>query len=215
MMKIEDTSIPRFKLVSISQKERYVVDLDSHKIAWLFPMFTWYLANRAMRIDERQYTKLKSVQKNKTGASLWSFTGFALGGAIYGLLKGLEGIILEEITFTLLLSVLVLIVPLVFMLRYIRSKVNYKGFKKIVNSVEEIEFCDLVKLKQDNPFYRKRCLQATLMFIGGLVFLIILYFQARTLVLIPIIFLYLLFMSFINTSILKPFKNMEYTFNQA
>lgn len=59
MMKIEDTSISRFKLVTINKKDNYLVDLDSHKLTWLFPMATWYLANKTAKIDKKQYEKLK------------------------------------------------------------------------------------------------------------------------------------------------------------
>lgn len=73
-MRVEDTSIPRFKLATINKKDKYLIDLDSHKSTWLIPMSTWYVANNATKINEDQYTKLKKIPKNKTGALIWSFS---------------------------------------------------------------------------------------------------------------------------------------------
>lgn len=101
-MKVEDTSIPRFKLATNNKKDKYLIDLDSHKSTWLIPMSTWYVANNATKISENQYIKLKKIPKNKVGASMWSFSGFMLGGVIYAFMKGLESIFFEEITMNLM-----------------------------------------------------------------------------------------------------------------
>lgn len=69
-MKVEDTSIPRFKLATINKKDKYLIDLDSHKSTWLIPMPTWYVANNATKISEDQYIKFKKVPKNKVGTSI-------------------------------------------------------------------------------------------------------------------------------------------------
>lgn len=153
-MKFEDTSISRFKLVTINKKDNYLVDLDSHKLTWLFPMATWYLENKAAKIDKKQYEKLKKVPKNKMGASVWSFSGFMLGGVIYALMKGIESIFFEEVTINLILLSFLVAILISFIFRYIRSISNDNKLNKIFSKEEMSTFDHLIVLKKDNQFYK-------------------------------------------------------------
>lgn len=211
-MKVEDTSIPRFKLATINKKDKYLLDLDSHKFTWLIPMSTWYVANNATKISEDQYIKLRKVPKNKVGASIWSFSGFMLGGVIYAFMKGLESIFFEEITMNLMVLAFLIAFFCSFIFRYIRSVVNLNKLKKIFNEETTLKLDHFIVLKKDNTFYKKRCVTGTIILIAILVFLLSLLIQAKSLTVIPVIFIYLVFVSFLNTSIVKPMENMEYSY---
>lgn len=52
-MKILDTKIKRYKILSID-KEHYLVDLDSNKLFWFVPMFVWFSKLNAVTIDQKQ-----------------------------------------------------------------------------------------------------------------------------------------------------------------
>lgn len=211
-MRVEDTSIHRFKLATINKKDKYLIDLDSHKSTWLIPMSTWYVANNATKISEDQYITLKKVHKNKAGASIWSFSGAMLGGVIYAFMKGLESIFFEEITMNLMLVAVLIAVFCSFIFRYVRSIVNLNKLKKIFNEEKTLKLDHFIVLKKDNTFYKKRCVTGTIILIAILVFLLSLLIQAKSLTVIPVIFIYLVFVSFLNTSIVKPMENMEYSY---
>lgn len=209
-MKFEDTSISRFKLVTINKKDSYLVDLDSHKLTWLFPMATWYLENKAAKIDKKQYEKLKKMPKNKIGVSVWSFSGFMLGGVIYALLKGIESIFFEEMTINLVLLSCLVAILISFIFRYIRSISNANKLKKIFSKEEMSTFDHLIVLKKDNQFYKKRCITGTIILLAILVFLLSLFIHAKFFTVVPVLFIYLIFVSSLNSSIAKPMDDMEY-----
>ncbi|GGC77812.1 DUF443 family protein [Enterococcus wangshanyuanii] len=209
-MKFEDTSISRFKLVTINKKDNYLVDLDSHKLTWLFPMATWYLENKAAKIDKKQYEKLKKMPKNKIGASVWSFSGFMLGGVIYALLKGIESIFFEEVTINLILLSFLVAILISFIFRCIRSISNANKLKQIFSKEEMSTFDHLIVLKKDNQFYKKRCITGTIILLAILVFLLSLFIHAKSFTVVPVLFIYLVFVSFLNLSIAKPMDDMEY-----
>lgn len=62
-MEITDTNIRRFKLIEMNDKEYYLVDVDTHKLSWLFPTLTWYLKNKAMRLTRDEYKVLRIEKK--------------------------------------------------------------------------------------------------------------------------------------------------------
>lgn len=215
-MKIDDTVVARYKLVTLNNKDQYLIDLDTNKLTWLFPMLTWYSKNRAFRVDSVQYKKLKVEKKVKTGTSMWSFSGFMLGGVVYSILKGLESIFFKEITANLLLLSFVFIIPIVFLFRYIRSIVSYKKMEKKLCFSKEESFGGFISIKEsdDNIYYKKRCIQATLISGAVLIFLLFVYIESATLLMIPVLFAYLVFISLINTAILKPFSDMNYSYTE-
>lgn len=209
-MKIEDTSISRFKLVTINNKNSYLIDLDSHKLTWFFPMATWYLANKSAKIDKKQYEKLKKIPKNKMGTSLWSFSGFMLGGVIYGVMRGIENIFFEQVTTNLMLLSFFATVLINYIFRYLCSISNDNKLKKIFSKEELSTFNHLIVLQKDNHFYKKRCITGTIISLAILIFLLALFIHAKSFNVLPIIFIYLVFVSFLNSSIAKPMDDMKY-----
>lgn len=210
MMKIEDTAISRFKLVTINKKDDYLVDLDSHKLTWFLPMATWYLENKAVKIDKKQYEKLKKIPKNKVWGSIESFSGFMLGGVMYGVMKGIESIFFEEVTTNLILLSFLVVLLISFIFRYIRSISNANKLKKIFSKEEMSPFDGLIVLKKDNHFYKKRCITGTIILLSILIFLLALVIHAKSFTVLPVIFIYLVFVSCLNSLIAKPMDDMEY-----
>ncbi|ALS00066.1 hypothetical protein ATZ33_01295 [Enterococcus silesiacus] len=212
-MKIEDTTIPRFKLATMNKKNKYLIDLDSHKISWLIPMSTWFLANSAMKITDQQYNHLKSIKKGKAGTSLWSFSGFMIGGMIYGVFKGIEESLFNNITNGFLIGAMLSLLPIVIIFRYLRFYFNSKKLKKNYDVLNNSNFDGYIKLNKSDrkkSVYKKRCITGTVILLVVFIFLFYLYIETASMIMLPILCIYFIFISFINTSILKPFESMEY-----
>lgn len=144
------------------------------------------------------------------GTSIWSFSGFMLGGVIYGVMRGIESIFFEEVTINLILLSFLLVLLISFIFRYLRSISNENKLKKVFRKEEMSKFNHLIVLQKDNHFYKKRCITGTIILLAILIFLLALFIHAKSFTVLPVIFIYLVFVSFLNSSIAKPMDDMEY-----
>lgn len=156
-MEITDTNIRRFKLIEMNDKEFYLVDVDTHKLSWLFPTVAWYLKNKAMKIDEKEYELLK-CQKKEEGSQKMTLrvSTFMLGGTLYKLIDTMWGEKLNNNTIsTMILGLFVLILLLLF-LRAHRSLSNFEQLETSLLN-RNLKFDKVISFdKNDKNEFRKK-----------------------------------------------------------
>ncbi|MBP2099828.1 DUF443 family protein [Enterococcus rivorum] len=208
-MRIDNSKISRYKLVLLNKK-RYLIDMDTNKLIWFFPMFVWQYKLKALEITEEQYSELKRATKYSESTGL-NIAAISLGGAIYTFLRSFMAIFFKEVTMHALITYVVVTIALAIGLRGSVSLFNRKKLKKYI---DKQEFLGDIHLVEMNSYYRKICFQSMLIFFGVYLFLFYLYIAYLEVIVLTIIALLSFVLLFLNTAVVRPYTNMEYAYSK-
>lgn len=155
---VENSKVARFKIVS-RYKKKYLVDMDTYKLAWIFPVMSWYFKNDAMEITTKEYQILREKRKSSSLKSGLSLSGIALGGSLYKFIKAVDK---KDVGFFMILILLMITYFIVFTVRNSISETNYEKLKDIVGE-DELCFNGMIFVDRTLPStYRKKCVFKTL-----------------------------------------------------
>lgn len=188
---VENSKIARFKIVS-RYKKKYIVDMDTYKIAWLFPIFSWYLKNNVIEITKKEYELLRNTGKGNHKVSGISIAGISLGGALYKVISTMNN--KENMTFLEMLTLLLVAYFIVFIVRDRISELDNEKLKKILGK-DELIFNGSIFVNKKSSFkiknkYRNECILRTCVRIFLTVVFISELFRSNNWRIVIIIFIY-------------------------
>lgn len=206
-MRVDNSKISRYKLAILNEK-RYLIDMDTNKLIWFFPMIVWLNKLQAVEITKEQYNLLKRDSKYSASTGI-NVAAIALGGVVYSFLKGIIDIVFQTATVSSLIISFLVIVMIAFILRYIVSFANMHQLKKYGINQTSVGY---IQLAEKNPYYQKICLQSMFIFLGVYFFLLYLYLAYLEAVILVILLILSFVLFFLNTLVVKPYNDMSYKY---
>lgn len=206
-MRVYNSKISRYKVVILNGK-RYLIDMDTNKLIWFFPMITWLSKLQAVEITKDQYNHLKRNSKYSASTGI-NIAAIGLGGAVYSFLKGIIDIVFQTATVSSLISSFLVIVMIAFIMRYIVSLMNMYQLKKYAINQTSVGY---IQLAEKNLYYKKICLQSMFIFLGVYFLLLYLYLAYLEAVVLVILLNLSFALFFLNTLVVKPYNDMSYKY---
>ncbi|MGX7169236.1 DUF443 family protein [Enterococcus ureilyticus] len=197
----------RYKLAILNEK-RYLIDMDTNKLIWFFPMIIWLSKLEAVEITKDQYNLLKRDSKYSASTGI-NIAAIGLGGVVYSFLKGVIDIVFQTATVSSLIISFLVIVMIAFILRYIVSLVNMYQLKNYEINQKSVGY---IQLAEKNPYYKKICLQSMFIFLGVYFLLLYLYLAYLEAVVLVILLILSFALFFLNTLVVKPYSDMSYKY---